>query len=344
MLHRLMAWGVAVALVSPWTPAWAQERVRIASSTDSISYIPLYAAQMMGHFKEAGLQVDVVRVDSGPKAMSAVIGGDVEILLGANTTTLAARNAGVDVVLFAPVTTQYSSNILVSRKWADAHKLTAKSTFADKLAAMKGLTLGITGPGSGTDQIVRYMAAAAGVNPDRDMTLVSLGGDGNTMMAALSQGRVDGLSISAPTSTMAIHTFNGYMLFNVGVGEVKALDGYFQSGFAAQRDWLTKNRVAAVKLTKGVQMGIDTLRDTVRTVKARELIQKQYYSKLDPAVFDQAWNDQIAALPKSVELTRKMIEDIINFGNQFAKGKMDLAMAESAYTNDIAAQALKELR
>ena len=343
MLRRLMTWGVAIALVSPLAQASAQERVRIASSTDSISYIPLYAAQMMGHFKDIGLQVDVMRVDSGPKAMSAVIGGDVDVILGATTTPLAARKAGVDVVFFAPVTTQYSSNILVSRKWADEHKITEKSSYADKLAAMKGLTLGITGPGSGTDQIVRYMAAAAGINPDRDMTLVSLGGDGNTMMAALSQGRVDGLAISAPTSTVAIRTFNGAMLFNVGVGEVKSLDGYFQSGFAAQRDWLSKNRVAAVKLAKGVQMGIDSLRDPARTIKARELIQKGYYSKLDPAVFDEAWKDQIAALPKNVELSKKMIEDIINFNNQFAKDKIDLSLAENAYTDDIAQQALKEM-
>ena len=39
-----------------------------------------------------------------------------------------------------------------------------------------------------------------------------------------------------------------------------------------------------------------------------------------------------------------MIEDIITFNNQFAKDKIDLSVAENAYTNDIALQALKELR
>ena len=343
MLKKILALSF-VGLFLPGVALHAEDRVRIASSTDSISYLPFYAAQSMGYFKDLSVTIDVVRVDSGPKAMSAIIGGDLDVILGANTTSLSARKAGVDVVLFAPITTQYSSNILVSQKWASAHGLTSASSYSDKLAAMKGLTIGITGPGSGTDQIVRYMAGAAKINPDRDMTIVSLGGDANIMMAAFSQARVDGLSISAPTSTMAIHSFNGFMLFNVGIGEVKSLDGYFQSGFAAKRDWLAKNRAAAVKLAKGVQMGLNALRDPAKSKQAHDLIRKEYYANLDASVFEEAWSDQILAMPKSVELTQKMVEDIVNFNNEFAKDKLDLKMAESAYTNEFAKQAVDELR
>lgn len=319
--------------------AVAQDKVRVTSSTITLAYVPFYMAQTLGHFDKLGLKVEELKSDSGPKSLAAVISDNADILLGATTTPVAARKQGADIVLFAPIFSQYSSNVIVSKKWQEKHALTSKSSYAERLAALKGATVGITGPGSGTDQIVRYFADAAKINPDRDMTLTALGGDAGILMSAFSQGRIDALSISAPTSHMAVRQFGGMILFNVGAGQVRELDGYFQTGFAARGDWLKKNEGVAVRFTKAIQTSFDALRDAAKAREARDIIHKAYFPNIEPDIFAELWEEVIVSAPKSVELNRKMVADIFDFSNKFSKEKLDPALIDSVFTNEIAKKA-----
>lgn len=330
---------VAVGVLLAAGAASAQDKVRVTSSTITLAYVPFYMAQTLGYFDKLGLKVEEVKSDSGPKSLAAVISDNADILLGATTTPVAARKQGADIVLFAPIFSQYSSNIIVSRKWQEKNKLTDKSSYAERLAALKGATIGITGPGSGTDQIVRYFADAAKINPDRDMTITALGGDAGILMSAFSQGRIDALSISAPTSHMAVRQFGGMILFNVGAGQVKELDGYFQTGFAARGDWLKKNEAVAVRFTKAIQMSFDALRDLAVARNASEAIRKTYFPNIEPNIYAELWQEMVVSAPKTVELDRKMIADIFDFANKFSKDKLDPALIDAVYTNEIAKKA-----
>lgn len=339
----MIAWNrVAAALVVALLaagPALAQDKVRVSYSTETLAYVPYYMAQTLGYFDKFGIQVEGVKSDSGPKSLSAVISGNAEVLLGATTTPVAARKQGADIVLFAPIYSQYSSNIVISKKWQDKNKLTDKSSYEERLAALKGATIGITGPGSGTDQIVRYFADAAKINADRDLTLVALGGDSSILLSAFSQGRIDALAISAPTSHVAVRQFGGMILFNVGAGQVKVLDGYFQSGFAARGDWLKKNEAVAIRFTKAMQMSFDTLHDASKASQTRDLIHKAYFPKIDADIFAELWTEMTEAAPKTVELDRKMIAGIVDFANKFSKDQIDPGLIDAVYTNEIARKA-----
>lgn len=339
----MIAWmriaAVLVAGLLATGPAVAQDKVRVTFSTVTLAYVPYYIAETFGYFDRNGIKVEGIKSDSGPKSLAAVISDNADVLLGATTTPVAARKQGADIVLFAPIFNQYSSNIVVSKKWLEKLKLTERSSYEERLAALKGATIGITGPGSGTDQIVRYFADAARINADRDMTLVALGGDSSILLSAFSQGRIDALAISAPTSHMAVRQFGGMILFNVGAGQVKALDGYFQTGFAARGDWLRKKEDVAVRFTRAIQMSFDTLRDTSKAKEARDAIHKAYFPKIDEEIFTELWNEMTVSAPQTVELNRKMVADIIDFANRFSKDKIEPALIDSVYTNEIAKKA-----
>ena len=105
----------------------------------------------------------------------------------------------------------------------------SSSSYQDKLKALKGATLAITAPGSGTDLIVRFLSKQAGLNPDRDLTITALG-TADTMTAAITQGRIDGFSLSAPAAENIVKNHGGVMLFNFAKGEVKQLDGFLFIG------------------------------------------------------------------------------------------------------------------
>ena len=50
------------------------------------------------------------------------------------------------------------------------------------------MTLGVSSVGGGADQLLRFLAKQAKLDPDRDMTISALG-SGDAMIAALSRGR-----------------------------------------------------------------------------------------------------------------------------------------------------------
>ena len=83
------------------------------------------------------------------------------IFLTAAVGALSARAQGIDVKLFGTYYNQVGSNVVITKEWAEKNKITTATPYKDRLPAMKGITIGITGPGV-TDQVARYMGLEAG--------------------------------------------------------------------------------------------------------------------------------------------------------------------------------------
>ena len=215
-LSKLLATAALVLVAA--THAYAQEKIRLAASTQSIGYTPVYAAEAMGYFKELGLTVERIKASSGPQALSALISGDFDIVTGNSANIPNIRKNGGDVISFAALLPQYGGDIVATKAWAAKMNITGKSPYKDKLQIFKGATIGVTGAGGGSDQITRFLAREGGLNPDRDMTIVSIP-DPAAMQAAFVAGRIDIMAQSAPTSAIAVQS-GGVMILNLGIGEV----------------------------------------------------------------------------------------------------------------------------
>ncbi|MGE0162276.1 MAG: ABC transporter substrate-binding protein [Dongiaceae bacterium] len=328
-----MAFLAAALLLSG--QAVAQDKIRITSSNDSLLYNPIYAAEAMGYFKQNGLDVERLHSTSGPNAIAALLAGDIEMVMGVPSSPMLARKAGGDIKMIAGVASQYGVNVAITQKWADAHNVKADSTYQQRLAALKGITIGVTGPGGGNDQLVSYLAEQAGLDRSRDMNVVALG-DGSALLAAFSQGTVDAISISTPHSNVAPVTFGGLLLFNTGIGDVEPLRGFFGAAVSARGEWLEKNPDVARRFVKSLQMGLDAMHDPARTEEVKVAIWKLVFSKLDQSLFTQIWHDTIIGTPTTTLITDKMLEDLIDFGNRFSKNKLDNSIVKESYTNEYA--------
>ena len=78
---------------------------------------------------------------------------------------------------------------------------------ADKvktMADLKGHSLGVTGLGSSTNFLTLALAARAGLKPG-DVTTVAVGA-GNTFLAAMQKGAIDGGMTTEPTVSRALAT------------------------------------------------------------------------------------------------------------------------------------------
>jgi NitT/TauT family transport system substrate-binding protein len=153
-------------------------------------YLPLTIAERKGFFKEAGLDVEIVDVEGGSKALQALIGGSVDVTSGSfdHTIQMQAKNQSIEgVVLFAR---DPGIVLAVAKAKADQYKGPQD---------LKGMTIGVTSPGSQTHFMLNHILVSNGLEPS-DVSIVGIGG-GPAAVAAVRNGRVDALSNADPVIT-----------------------------------------------------------------------------------------------------------------------------------------------
>lgn len=336
----LTAAAAALALLGATGPSSAGAKVRVAITSYGFLFLPVFVAQELGFFTREGLDVEIINTGSAPKAYAALAGGNVEMLVASPVAGLRARAAGVPSLIIGAITTQYASNIVISTEWAKKHQITPESSYEQRLAALKGITIGTVDRGGGVDQLIHFLAKEAKLDADRDMEIPVVGA-GEAMLAAFSRNRIQGFGHSSPVSDQAVKTMNGFMLFNTSRGEVKPLDGFLYITAMAREDWAKANEQTAARFLRAIQAALIAIGDPAQTNKARDAVRKAFHSNTDEAFYATLWESNAPAFPKSIALDAKMIARVVDFVNEFDPQPLDKGAIDGGWSNHYAERALK---
>jgi ABC-type nitrate/sulfonate/bicarbonate transport system substrate-binding protein len=165
----------------------ALRRVTITYSSRSIASIDLYVAQDRGFFREEGLDAQLVQVRA-TAAIAALVSGEVNAL-GSIGSAIRAIPRGAPIKVLA-VSLRRPIFWLVTRP--------ELKSFAD----LKGKVLGTTTLGGSQHTAGIRLLRKAGLNPDKDVTVV-LGGDVPTQLQALVNGSIQIGILSPPIVIVA---------------------------------------------------------------------------------------------------------------------------------------------
>jgi sulfonate transport system substrate-binding protein len=153
--------------------------VRIAvGGQNQFIYLPLTLADQLGYFKDEGLTVRISDLRGGSEALAALMGGSVDLVTGFYEHTVRARAQGKHLVMVTLFDRYPGLVLMVGKQHFDQVR-----TIRD----LVGKPVGVTAPGSSTDQLVKYILRQN--NLDAQAIPVVTGGIA-TMMAALQQDRV----------------------------------------------------------------------------------------------------------------------------------------------------------
>lgn len=175
--HILPALAIAAGLAST-APAFAQTKMTAGVAAFNEALLPVYTAKEKGYFTAEGIDVEMVDFKGGGPAVQALAGGSIDICFCAADHVIRLRARRQPAVVLIGLDT-FHSYALVSK--ADNP--------AKSLADLKGKTIGITSPGSLTDNTIRYSMKELGLNPERDFQITGAGG-GATMQAAIDTDRI----------------------------------------------------------------------------------------------------------------------------------------------------------
>lgn len=223
----------------------AQQRVVVGVASKSELASPIFLAEERGWFREAGITLEVIDFRGGAPAVQALVGGGIQICVCAVDHVVRLQNRNIDGALAVALDTRHSY-ALVAR---------GDSSYTD-LASLKGRKIGITSPGSFTDNTLRWALRKAGMNPDRDVEILGTG-TGATMRAAIDSRRVDaGMVINSDlVHSLATAPAHGYKV----VVDWRTL-AYPSLGLLARRSWLADTKSGAAAFSAVVVRGIESIR------------------------------------------------------------------------------------
>lgn len=236
MKKIIQATLLAVGLVgAAGLPAKAQEKVNITQAVASFAFLPIDYAVAVGYFKEEGLEVQQIATRGGGPDLTALISGDVQFNAAAGTYQIGAIAAGRDIL---NVYNFFSRNLIGLVLSADAAKRTgvaADAPLKERLAALKGMNIGMTRPGSLTDKQIRHLIQLGGLG-ENDVQVVAIGGPPN-LLSAMDQGAIDGFVISVPYYEIAAKQQNAVVWVDNTRGDDPSIDPFMMESLLTTREY-----------------------------------------------------------------------------------------------------------
>lgn len=215
--RSLIAGGAAATLP---TRVFGQAPIPELQTMRSTSKSWLWAAEDYanagGFFEKARVKV-VSNASNRGTNIAALAGSGVDIVLGDPGEAMRGRGSGLPVKTFIQTVNKYASNVVLKKEVMEKLGVTEQSPVDKKIAALKGLRLGTTGPGAAPDALFRWLALQGGMDPNTDLRLVTIQGGGPGMLAGLQQSVIDGFCLSSPTSDLAVQTRDCAYLFNMAL-------------------------------------------------------------------------------------------------------------------------------
>ncbi|TXS04562.1 ABC transporter substrate-binding protein [Streptomyces sp. col6] len=207
---------------------------------DKVIYLPAMLSQRLGYFRDEGVNVELLSEPAGIDATTSLVAGNVQGVVGFYDHTLDLQTKGKSVESVVQLAQTPGEVEIVSNKAADGLK--SPKDFAGK-------KLGVTGLGSSTDFLTKYLGVHDGVGVDK-FTNVAVGA-GQTFISALQQGSIDGGMTTDPTVAQILDKKIGKVLVDMRTpeGSRQALGGlYPSSSLYMNTDWVDGHKDTVQKL------------------------------------------------------------------------------------------------
>jgi NitT/TauT family transport system substrate-binding protein len=170
---------------SPAHGAEAPQKLRVAYAAITAAFSIPWIAKEAGIFQRHGLDVELVYIAAGSRAVQTLVGGSIDVAAIGGPAGVDAKLAGADTVYIAiPV-----NRVIV---------FTVAAPKIQRIEEMRGKSIGVTRIGTVTDFFTRVYLRQNGLVPDRDVMIRQMGGLPETV-AGLKAGQIQGGTFGFPS-------------------------------------------------------------------------------------------------------------------------------------------------
>jgi len=301
LVNALAITALAASLVA--APAAAQ-KVTIATAADSFQYIIQDIAIDGGFFAQEGLVADPVIFDSGTRQSAAIMSDGGAVGPVGLIHNIKASAAGGSLVAISRLFDVMDVYVVMSNAALQKTGITADMPVDEKVRRMRGLRIGITGPGSTVDTAVRALFKARGMDPDKEVSLLPLGAPSN-MIAAMEKNATDAFAYPAPWPSIAANRGLGKVMIDPFNDQIPEIRGVPFNIVATSRDLIAKDPALVEKIVRVFTRAMKFAKDDPEGAKR---IMRKRFPDLDETVFNTLWASYRKALPEDPVITPTQFE------------------------------------
>jgi len=256
--------------------------VTVLSYPDRPAKLPLWLAQDAGLFEKYGLRVEIKAPSSGEDLVQRIGRDEAQIYAATANWMVSAIGDSKDLVFFA--NTGYS-----------VLKLLARPSIT-RPEQLRGKRVGTGEANSSQDRITRQALLRLGLNPDKDVTLVPMGGRSVTRLNALVKGEID--ATTSNEDNLFDLERRGEMNKVRVLADNESLKLFIGAGvdFAVTRSLLTNFRPVVKRFVQALSEAIALAR---RERTAADRIYTRYLKVQDPGLLEFMYQTYVlGAIPQ----------------------------------------------
>lgn len=312
----------------------AAEKTRVVLAVGgrtTLYYLPLTLADRLGYFRDEGLDVEINDFPGGSRALQALIGHSADVVSGAYEHTIVMQTLAQKVQAFVLQGMNPGLELGIRKDRAAAYSWPRD---------LKGMTIGVSAPGSSTHMLVNHLLASVGLKPD-DVSVIGVG-TGPTAVAAMRSGQIDALSGAEPVMTLlersgdmkiVVETISDKGVRDVFGGSMPAATLY------ARTDYIEHNPETVQKLTNAIVRALLWLqKSSTQDVLAAV---PQEYLLGDPALYAASFERLRATYSKDGLIPRKGVDNAykVLLAHNYAVRRAPVVWIDQTYTNAFAEKA-----
>lgn len=245
-MRRCVSSALLVAVCSliffAFTPAYPQvpRKIKLTMPVVALSMIPVYVAKASGYFAQEGLDVEMITTNGAGPDIKAMIAGEVDFTFTPGDNVILAYQEGKRTVMVLTGFHRLIINWAMHKDIARARGIAETTPLAEKLKALKGLTVGVTQAGALTAHLASFVIRKAGYVPQQDVNIIPIG-SGPTWLAALENRKVDVALTATPVPETAISQGYAMMFINNSKGEDPSIPEFLMECLITRPDVIEKN-------------------------------------------------------------------------------------------------------
>jgi NitT/TauT family transport system substrate-binding protein len=263
----------------------AQRKITVGYASLGVQMAGVWMAKEIGAFDKYGLDADVIFISSGPVVISALVGGDLTVGVGASNAAIAATLQGAPLISVLSTGNRPYHNLWVQPE-------------ISKLEDLRGKFLGVTRFGAVTDNLTRILLKKNGL--DGAVKVRQLGGMqevGAAFQQKIIAGAVtSGLRVKVPTKLL-VRLIDMKIPYSMNLG-------------AVSRDYYKKNPDTVERFVRAYVEGVAALNQQ----KPRALAALAKYTRLsDPKMVQDMYDEDLYSLEKIPRVEPDAVNTILDF-------------------------------
>ena len=197
-MRRAVTGLLLLALLAWSAPSQALDKVRISAFQGSFVALPLYVAKEYKLFEKHGLEAELI-YGTGIQVTNILVGRSADYGAFAIEHGINLLGKGQDLKLLVVCQSLTPYGLIVRNEVPTPN---IDKPYPEMLKDLKGLKLGVSTLGAGTDTMLRYLLDQVGIKPS-EVQILPVGATG-AQVAGLKNGTIDGAMSFEPAQSEAV--------------------------------------------------------------------------------------------------------------------------------------------